>query len=686
MHRPAHRRDVQVLRGVAVALVIAAHAYGLPAGGWLGVDVFFVVSGFVITRSLVAEHDRSGRIDLVGFAARRVRRLLPAAVVVLSVTTACSWVFWYRPRATEITGDALASLLGAMNWHLARGGTDYFAHEAASPLQHFWSLSVEEQFYAVWPIVLVVLSMPFVRRLRHGRSTAVGLLALGALGVALVAGPLDGPAYFSTGNRAWELLLGALCALVRTPAWSAPVAASIRAVGTAVLLIGIIGADVLGMPTVPVVFGTAAILVAGDLRGRGRVSAVVTRPWTELGAVSYSAYLWHWPLLVAAAAVHPGVVGASVAVLAGLGLAAASTRWVERPFLRPPVRHRHRHRHRRLRRFILVVPVTVLAVSASTATVFDPSTTTRVLGADGVLARSSVSATDPVPAGNTMPFPDRRSLARAVDEAARAGSSTRGSTAELADAARRAALPTAMRDGGCLTRVGAPLRTCGSTSDVDVLLLGDSTTAAWSPTVVGALPSGTTHAVVTVASCSAVLPDAQIAPQWDAECLATKRALHDRVSELDPRVVVISSVAGEYRDHLGDLPEGTARTAWQRSVEQTVSTLRDDGRTVVVLSALQYGPDVRSCPDRLTAFTRCAATPTPDVTAKTAAERAASEHGGFPFVDASTWLCDTERRTCPAVVDGTLVRVDYVHTTNTMAERLVPVMRSAVDWEHLLRG
>lgn len=689
--RSSLRTDVEVLRGIAVALVVAEHAVAWPVGGWLGVDVFFVLSGFVITRSLLDEHRRTGRIALVAFAARRIRRLLPAALLVVAVVTTASALVWYRPRAVSVLGDAVAAVTGTMNWHLLRQDADYFATAAPSPLRHFWSLAVEEQFYAVWPVVLVGL-LALVARQRRAPRTLLALAAsavvLGVLAAAVSAGPLTGSAYFDTGARAWELLAGAAVAMVpptvaRTVT-RRPWALLLRSAGAAAGVLGIASAPVSPVPTVPVVLGTAAVLLAGDLRRPPRAAVVLVRPWTALGRVSYAAYLWHWPLLVFATVLVPGPLGTAAAVLLTPLTAWLSTRYVEEPLRRPrPSSPRGRRARRQapsgldrgsralrpLAAAPLAVPVIVVALSVSTMTVGDPASATRVLLAD------------PDRGAAHAPFPDAAALRRAVTEG-RAADGT-----ELADAADRASLPRAMQDGGCLADPGAPIRVCGTTEDPDVLLVGDSTTVAWSPTVIGALPDGTSSAVVGVASCSAVIPHQAVAHRWSDTCRTAKQDLHRVVERVDPEVVVISAVTGEYREHLADLGHRRAAALWEESVSATISAFRRDGRAVVVLSAPQYGPDTASCPDRVRGFAPCVGPVTADARAKRAAEAAAvrAAGDGVAFVDGAEWFCDAGGRSCPAVVDDTLVRVDQVHTTLAFAERLVPVMRAALDWESLLQ-
>lgn len=136
-----------------MTLVVLQHTAGLPAGGFIGVDVFFVVSGFLITGILLRDIARHGRIDLMQFYTSRVRRIVPAAVVTAVVTVAVAWIVWFTPRALQVTLDGLWSVLWVANWHFVATGTDYLAGgDHPSPFQHYWSLSVEEQFYAAWPV------------------------------------------------------------------------------------------------------------------------------------------------------------------------------------------------------------------------------------------------------------------------------------------------------------------------------------------------------------------------------------------------------------------------------------------------------------------------------------------------------------------------------------------------------
>ena len=205
--RPGFRPDLEGLRAVAVVLVLLFHA-GVPGfdGGYVGVDVFYVLSGFLITGLLLREADRTGRIGLAAFYARRARRLLPAALLVLLVTLAVSVVVLPPLQIPDVAGDAAASALYVGNVRFAWQATDYLqSAKAASPLLHYWSLGVEEQFYLVWPvlILLVLWGRPLAPR-RVATLAATATLASFGLSVWLT-GVKEPWAFFLLPSRAWEL-------------------------------------------------------------------------------------------------------------------------------------------------------------------------------------------------------------------------------------------------------------------------------------------------------------------------------------------------------------------------------------------------------------------------------------------------------------------------------------------------
>ena len=223
---PGFRRDVEGLRAVAILLVVLYHAHVGISGGYVGVDVFFVISGFLITGQLVRELRTHGQVSFLGFYARRARRILPAATLTTMVTVLVSAVVLDPLTARRVLGDGLAAVFFGANYHFAAQGADYFnAGMSPSPMQHYWSLSVEEQFYIVWPLLLVLSSLVWVRA-RRARALAprrpqlrVVIAVLGALAlVSLLASILQTPqtpswAYYSITTRAWELATGALIAL-----------------------------------------------------------------------------------------------------------------------------------------------------------------------------------------------------------------------------------------------------------------------------------------------------------------------------------------------------------------------------------------------------------------------------------------------------------------------------------------
>ncbi len=216
------RPDVEGLRALAVVAVIVDHLFDWPSGGFVGVDVFFVISGFLITGLLLKEYERTKTISFLDFYKRRVRRIMPAALLVLVVSTAVSFLVFNVVRAQASLWDAIWSALFVSNWHFASAGTDYFASDGPiSPFRHYWSLSVEEQFYLVWP-VLIFLVITFARRrtpknrVKRARlfTQTIGI----TVGVLIVASLAWGfyetsarptVAYFSTFSRAWELGIGA---------------------------------------------------------------------------------------------------------------------------------------------------------------------------------------------------------------------------------------------------------------------------------------------------------------------------------------------------------------------------------------------------------------------------------------------------------------------------------------------
>jgi peptidoglycan/LPS O-acetylase OafA/YrhL len=357
----AHRDDVQGLRAVAVLLVALGHA-GVPflGGGYVGVDVFFVLSGFLITGVLLAEALERGRVSLVDFYARRARRILPAAALTLVATTVAAQHLLNFVRARQVVEDSVWASLFAANIHFAREGSDYFAQgQPPSPILHFWSLSAEEQFYLVWPAVLVFVlcGTLFGRRLR-GRSAAGTLPVVRLLVVVVLAGLASliwsihlttasaSAAYFSSLTRAWELALGAALAigalhLRRIPRLLQPLAgwAGLAAVATAGVLFS--GATPFpGTAALLPAVGAALVIVAGIGPSQSRLDvgrALSLAPFRYLGDRSYAFYLWHWPVLVIAAqyAGHDLSLGVKLLLLVGAFLlSVVSYGLVENPLRR----------------------------------------------------------------------------------------------------------------------------------------------------------------------------------------------------------------------------------------------------------------------------------------------------------------------------------------------------------------
>jgi len=347
-----HRVPIDGLRAVAVLLVLLFHA-GMPglSNGYVGVDIFFVLSGYLITTILIRERWQSGRISLAGFYARRMRRLLPAAVLVLAVTALV-----YRLVADPL--DLLANRAGfgwaavyLSNWYFMFRSQDYFAlSDAPSPVLHYWSLGVEEQFYLAWPLLLAgILALLVARR----RLLAPALAALAVAAVALswwieVTNPTG--AYFSTFARIYQLLAGAALAAWLLKGGDHRASRSASRAGTAAIAVSavLLGSVILaGTGLTPWLVGVAGVLatlgflLGIELRPDSRLlRPLVSVPAVKVGGWSYAMYLWHWPVIVLGALAVPWWSGMGwpvrvlVVITVTTGLAAATGVLVEAPVRR----------------------------------------------------------------------------------------------------------------------------------------------------------------------------------------------------------------------------------------------------------------------------------------------------------------------------------------------------------------
>ncbi len=338
------RHDIQTLRALAVSSVVLYHLWPtrLP-GGYVGVDVFFVVSGFLIGTHLLDEVERTGTLRLLRFWARRMKRLVPASALVLLATTLGVVTLASPERWAQDLSEVAASALQLENWQLAHDAVDYLAaSNTESPTRHFWSLSVEEQFYVGLPLLLLLTGWVGARlglaRLgpARRRPVLVMLVLVGTASLAycvLLTASTPSVAYFSTLTRAWEFVAGALLAAVgvasgrhRLLPW----------LGVGVILVGCVGfgpaTSFPGYAAALPVSGTVLVLWSGAGSALARLGRVA--PVALLGRVSYSAYLWHWPLLtLLPQATGRVLTGADKLLVIGLtiALAWASTRFVEEP-------------------------------------------------------------------------------------------------------------------------------------------------------------------------------------------------------------------------------------------------------------------------------------------------------------------------------------------------------------------
>ena len=639
------------------------------AGGFVGVDVFFVISGFLITGWLLERAQESGRVQFGEFYAARARRILPAAVLTLTVTCAASVAFLNPVRAASALHDAVWAALFTANVRFANVGTDYFAQDdPPSPFQHFWTLAVEEQFYIVWPLILAAALLGLGGR-RRGRGVSRGALAaVVALGVGAslawsihVTGSNPSGAYFSAPARAWELGVGALLAVCMP--WILRVPANLKAALTWVGLGGIVVATVtFGHETpfpgyaalLPVC--AAGLVIAGGAGKAHRADAGVIlgrQPLRLVGDLSYAFYLWHWPILVIAAQYvgHPLSALQNVALLAVAFVVSFVTyRVYENPL-------RRARSLRRPRLALVLWPASFaavgLAVVLGTLSVATPSAAAPSLGVGSAGDRTGQQSA-------AKPTTLRQALLQAV------------SPARLRQPVPRALAPPLgqllddrYRLGACAAGPDATSARICELGDAKarrlMIVFGDSHAAMWMPALVDfaqrqhwklvpLIKTGCVPAALASGGCAA----------WYRWALA-------KVRRLSPRAVVL------------------AHTWWsgsqQAGIDGFAQELRDLASLTPRLAVIEDPPGSgRATLDCMLArnatLGSCAFRITPDQMATYAAMRREARAARAAYVPTLRWFC--VRDLCPAVVGTIVTYRDSTHITATYARQLARSFGAAV--------
>ena len=645
----AFRPDIDGLRAVAVVLVVAFHC-GISAlgSGFVGVDIFFVLSGYLITSILVAEERTTGRIDFAAFYARRVRRLLPASALMLLVTLAvCAMVMAPAELAFAARAGRATSLYLA-NYFFATNAADYFSADVKNnPLLHMWSLAVEEQFYVFWPL-LILAGGKLARRAAMARGAVAWVLAVmtgASLALCLIMSTRASvDSFYGLPTRAWEFGLGGLASLIpldgqtaRRLPWQVVGVTGFAGVVLSGVMIPANGNFPGWLALFPVVT-TVLVLVAAQAKPANPVARLLgTRPFQWVGTLSYSWYLWHWPFLVLYAVIFSEVstVGRVSAALLALGVAAVTYQWVENPIRFHPALTRS------------AAPARSLALGLGLLIVgFGGATATRLY------------------AGHLERLPQMQPYTEAVTD--------------IADMPRERCVSLRGSSEPLVCEFGA------RDSLTSVVLFGDSHAIQWFDALESIANQQRLRLTTLVKSGC---PAADLSPLSDVaafreECRQWRRLAFERIASLKPSLVVLSSASSHVERGPGE--SMTHADDWQAATHRTIANLLTAGSSVLLLrdtpapgfdvpiclsrTRLHYGLSARTCD-----FGLSNAINDPG---RQAESRAVADFPQIAVWDPAILICPANH--CLAATGRMVTYRDDNHLTGRFARSLAPALWPAL--------
>ncbi|MDR6199305.1 peptidoglycan/LPS O-acetylase OafA/YrhL [Microbacterium sp. SORGH_AS428] len=675
------RPDIQGLRAVAVIVVILDHLIGWPPGGFVGVDVFFVISGFLITGLLLREHARTGSISFTGFYLRRAKRILPAAILVVAFSVVAGYLLFNRARAEQTALDGIWSTFFAANWRFASLGTDYFnADSGISPLQHFWSLAVEEQFYFIWPwLMLAIFSLLSLRSTQNSR-TAHRVIGLTMFAIVLASfvwalhETQTNPnlAYFSTFSRAWELGVGALIAVAAGRFERIPLA-----VRTALGWIGLSGiaaalfvihSDTGGFPApwamLPVL-STACVIIAGT-GGEQRYLWPLMNPVSSwIGDVSYSLYIWHFPLIVFGIALF----GGEPAVLAGIFVATFVISWVSYTLVEDPLRRSRWYgmpavrRPRRSKRLFpdglwrgRDVIVGVVALGLAVAGLSTAAITERTVSPPNGAYTPPVTGAQmtPTPTDTTSSTPELDAL-----QADLAASLTQTRwpddlTPTMDDAIRESQAPSDVMPCGSENRVESDCAWGDPAATHTILMVGNSVSMTYVEAVRTAIGNDRGWRVVAWGMFGCPFTDWNVDNINDLDvvpegCAQRHDQAVDAINSVNPDLVLVSGIGSR---------EGTA-SQLQKITAQS---------QVMFMIGPPTDKNPKECFTPTSSPADCVSSLPTDWGGREAALSTFGER-----IDTRPWFCHDAQ--CPPFAGTVPMKMDRAHMTAEYAQRIAPVIR-----------